>query len=46
MCGRARLPGCGEVFSDPSFLEAERVKSLESIQVSALSIPYGTLGWV
>lgn len=44
--GRARLSGRGKVFSNPRFLEAERVKPLKVIQIPALAIPYRPLGRV
>ena len=37
--GRARLPGCGEVLSDPRLLEAECVEPLELIEIQTHAIP-------
>ncbi len=41
--GRARLPGSGEVFSDPRLVEAKRIKPLEIVEIPAEAIAYRSL---
>jgi hypothetical protein len=44
--GRTRLPGRGEVFSNPSLLETKRIEPLEIIKIPLLAITDAPLGWV
>jgi len=44
--GWARLPGRGEVFSNPRLFEPQRIEPLEISKIPLLAIPDAPLGWV